>query len=262
MNVRFVVRGLILALPVAVLVSAAWLLFQTPLGRPPEATPPPPTILVPAGEVPTGTVGLREFVQYRGEDYRPAGSGFLLTLADASVVGATTAHGVSLDNPERPLKRIALGVDGGSQFVTEHDALRGSPGRPRTGDDLTVDYLLLHVTQPVDPRFLLAPDPRGAPQHGERVLLYSGVADRDGGQRILKGTVQSASDTAVWVLMDQVFNPYGMSGSPLISEHTGQAVGMAVAVSPRLNRLLVGVNPIGSLLQLAEEATGFSRIGE
>lgn len=262
MNVRFVVRGLILALPMAVLVSAAWILFQTPLGRSPEATPPPPTILAPVGEVPTGTVGLREFVQYQGEDYRPAGSGFLLSLADTSVVGATTAHGVFLDNPERPLQRIALGVDGGSQFVTEHDALRGPPGRPRTGDDLTVDYLLLHVTQPVDPRFLLAPDPRGAPQPGERVLLYSGVVDRNGGQRILKGTVQSASDTAVWVLMDQVFNPYGMSGSPLISEHTGQAVGMAVAVSPRRNRLLVGITPIGSLLQLAEEATGFSRIGE
>jgi hypothetical protein len=262
MNVRFVVRGLLLALPVAVLTSAAWILTQTPLGLSPAATPPPATILAPAGEAPAGTVGLREFVQYQGEGYRPAGSGFLLSLADASVVGVTTAHGVSLDSPERPLRRIALGVDGQSGFVTEHDVLRGLPGRPRTGDDLTVDYLLLHVVQPVEARFLLTPDPRGAPQPGERVLLYSGVADGDGGQRILGGTVQSASDTAIWVLMDQLFNPYRMSGSPVISEHTGQAVGMAVAVSPRRNRLLVGVHPIGSLVQLAEEATGFPSIGE
>jgi hypothetical protein len=60
--------------------------------------------------------------------------------------------------------------------------------------------------------------------------------------------------------MDKFFNPGGMSGSPLVSQHTGQVVGMAIAVSPRPNRLLLGVHPIGSIMQLAESAAEFPKI--
>jgi hypothetical protein len=49
---------------------------------------------------------------------------------------------------------------------------------------------------------------------------------------VLDGTVQSVDDRAVWVLMDDWFDPGHMSGSPFVSQHTGQVVGMAVAASP------------------------------
>jgi hypothetical protein len=87
--------------------------------------------------------------------------------------------------------------------------------------------------------------------------LYSGV-----GGRTLEGTVQSSTDKVVWVLMDERFNPSLMSGSPLISQHTGQVVGMAVAASPRLTRLYLGVHPVGSILEKAESATEFPKLGD
>jgi hypothetical protein len=60
--------------------------------------------------------------------------------------------------------------------------------------------------------------------------------------------------------MDGAFNPGLMSGSPLVSQHTGQVVGMAVAASRRINRLLIGIHPIGSLVRLAGSATESRRL--
>jgi hypothetical protein len=261
-NIRFVIRGLVLALPVAAIVSVAWVLLQTPFGQAPDPTPPPPTILAPPGEMPSGPVGLREWAQYRGETYQPVGSGFLLLLDGGEVVGVTAAHSVVLGDPDHPLERIALGVTGRTGFVAAFDRLRGQPGRPRSGGDMTVDYVLLQADQPVEAGLALLPDPRAAPQPGERVSLFSGLGDGTGGSRVLEGTVQSVDATAVWVLMDTWFDPTGMSGSPLVSQHTGRVVGMAVAASPRRNRLLVGVHPIGSIVHLAGSAVEFPSIVE
>jgi hypothetical protein len=229
------------------------------IGPPPDPTPPPPTILAPRGELPTSPVGLQGWARYRGQTDSQVVHGFLIRLSDGETVGVTPAHGFSFGDPDHPLEQIALGVPGQTDFVVEFDTLRGRPGQPRTGGDMTVDYVLLQTDQPIDPSFVLTPDPRGAPQPGERVSLFS---CSDGSQRILEGTVQSVSDTAVWVLMDKLFNPNGMSGSPFVSQHTGQVVGMAIAASPRRNRLLLGVHPIGSIVQLAESATEFPKIGE
>jgi hypothetical protein len=98
---------------------------------------------------------------------------------------------------------------------------------------------------------VLTPDPRDAPQPGERVSLFTGIGE----ERVLEGTVQSVSDVAVWVLMDEAFAPGLMSGSPFISQHTGQVVGMLIAVTPRRTRLLMGMHPIESIVQLAESRT-------
>jgi len=262
MNVKFVIRGLLLALPVAILITGIWIFLHTPWAWPPAPTPPPPTILAPRGEMPAGPVGLQEWAQYRGKTYLLAGSGFLFRLAGGPIVGATTAHSVTLGDPDHPLERIALGVAGSGQFAGEFDTLRGQPGRRLTSDNLAIDYLLLHVDQPIEPGLVLTPDPRGAPQPGERVVLYSGLGDGQGGRRVLAGTVQSVDERSAWVLMDGSFNPGLMSGSPFVSQHTGQVVGMVVAGSPRRNRVLIGMHPIGSLVRLAESATGFPKIVE
>jgi hypothetical protein len=264
-NTKFVVRGLLLALPVATVATLAVLVLTVArawIGPPPGPTPSPPTIRAPRGALPAGPGGLQEWVQVGGDSYHLAGSGFLLLLSDGQIVGVTTAHSVPLGDPHRPLKHIALRVAGQTDFVAEFDTLRGQPGRPRTGEDLTVDYVLLQVDRPVHPGLALVPDPRGAPQPGERVALFSGLGDGHGGRRVLEGTVQSVGEVAVWVLMDEWFDPGLMSGSPFVSQHTGQVVGMAVAASPRRSRLLLGAHPIGSIVQLAEAAAEFPAMGE
>jgi hypothetical protein len=272
MNTKFVLRGLLVALPMTVILSVVGLyliIVRMPVAQPPDPTPPPPIILATRGEMPLGSVGLEEWVQYRGEEYVLSCSGFLIALDDGEVVGVTTAHCVSIGDPNRPLEKIALAVAGQPSFVIEFETLQGLPGQPST-EDLSLDYMLLQVDQPIDPELVLVPDPRGVPQPGERVSLFSGLGDGQGGQRVLDGTVQWASETTAWVLMDEeTFHPGMMSGSPIVSQHTGQVVGMAIAVSPRDYRLFprryqveVGMHPIGSIVQLAESADVFPKISE
>jgi hypothetical protein len=96
----------------------------------------------------------------------------------------------------------------------------------------------------------------------------SGVGDTLAERDELVGTVMSADKEAIWVLMDrESFSPAKMSGSPVISHHTGQVVGMAVAASPRLTRLyppryriLIGLNPIGAIVAKADGAAQFPAI--
>jgi hypothetical protein len=200
--------------------------------------------------------------KYTGEGYSVAGSGFLLRLPGGQEIGVVTAHSLSFGDPQRRLERVALRVPGQTEPVAEFDTLRGMPGQPFVLPDLRSDYVLLHPDRPIANDLWLAPDPRGGPQPGERVWLYSGQGDGKRDQRILQGTVQSAEEQAAWVLMDEWFSPALTSGSPFISQHTGQVVGMVVAGSPRRNRLYLAMHPIGSILQLAESATDFPRIRE
>jgi hypothetical protein len=258
MNVKFVLRGSILSLLLALAMLAAWVFFQSPLGRPLEPTPPPPTILAPHGAMPTAPAGLQALAQYQGETFQPVASGFLLVVDNRNVIGVTTAHSFAFGNPDRLLERIALALPGEPRTLAEFDTLRGLPGRSTTASDLTPDYVLLQASQPITPELALFPDPRGGPQAGERVWLLSGTGP--GNEPPLEGTVQSVGDSAVWILMDRWFNPIGMSGSPVVSEYTGQVVGMVVVGGPRRNRVLIGIHPIGSLVRLAVSTAEFPKI--
>ena len=240
--------------------------FSPPL----EPTPLPPTLLAPRGEMPAGVVGLAEWAQYKGRDYELVGSGFFLQLSDGTVIGVTTEHAsAALGLPDNTLEHIAFAVNGQPGHVVEFDTLYGPPGAPRSGLDLSIDYVLLKVEdplqgmdQPIDPALVLTPDPRGAPQPGERVSLFSGLGDGHGNRRELMGTVQSVDAKGIWVLMDDMFNAGRMSGSPLVSQHTGQVVGMAIAVVPRADRIEIGFHPIGHIVQIAEAAREFPKIAE
>ncbi|MGC8878187.1 MAG: hypothetical protein ACP5R2_03085 [Anaerolineae bacterium] len=256
MNIRFVLRVLVLALPLAVVASGVALvalMVRAIVGPPPDPTPLPPPISAPRGALPRGNVAFQEWVRYRDEEYRIVGCGFLMALDDGRVVGLTAAHSAMPGNPAHPLEQIRLRAQP-SGYTVDFDMLYDPPGRPREGDDLTVDYLLLHPDVPIDLAYALQPDPRGGPLPGERVLLYKCLGGDGGGQSILGGTVQSASDQAVWVLMDEPFSPmhWSGSGSPLVSQHSGQVVGMLIAGTLRERWMLLGMHPVGSLVQKAE----------
>jgi hypothetical protein len=60
--------------------------------------------------------------------------------------------------------------------------------------------------------------------------------------------------------MDETFYPGLMSGSPFVSQHTGQVVGMAVAATSLGGKLYLGLNPIGAIVQHANLATEFPKI--
>ena len=203
------------------------------------ALPPPPTIDAPRGEAPTGVVVFEERALTDG-GFAPVGSGFLLGLPNGDVIGLTTAHSVGQGN----FPPIAFTMANGSATIATFRRLYAPLGIPITGTILTNDYILMIPESQPAAAVVLQPDPRGAPQPGERVLLYSGQG-RPGSE---PGTVESVGPGGVWARMDHVFYPGGLSGSPVISQHTGRVVGMAVAASPRLGAIVIGISPIGAIL--------------
>ena len=260
MNVRFVLRGSALGLSIALFIMA--LLFVTGPGRQwlpfPPVVPAVPDLTAPPGSLPTSSGGLIEWARYGDDVYHPVGRGFLFRLPSGEVVGVTTAHSLSFTAQPR-LRSIALAQHETSQRTIEFETFRGDPGEARTGEDMSVDYVLLNAPrdQSLDPALILDPDPRGLPQPGERVALYSIVYDRP---RIFPGAVLSADPSAIWVVMDEDFDPAGLSGSPFVSQHSGKVIGMAIATTRRGGKVLLGLHPIGSLVQKAQAAHTFVNI--
>ena len=208
--------------------------------------PPPPSITAPRGDLPTGVVAFEERIQ-AGAEYDLLGSGFCLELPNGEVIGVTTAHSMG----GRDFAPMAFTIAGRGERAATFSRLRVSRGQPRTGADMTIDHVLLRPDSPPAPAYVLRPDPRGAPQPGERVLLYSGLGDGRGGQRILPGVVESVDGNGAWVRMDSVFDPGLMSGSPVLSQHTGCVVGMTIAMSWKPGALMIGLNPVGAILSRA-----------
>ncbi|OGO15108.1 MAG: hypothetical protein A2Z14_17945 [Chloroflexi bacterium RBG_16_48_8] len=222
--------------------------------------PLPPTISVSEGLLPENQVGLKEWAKYGENDYIPVGNGFFLKLEGGTVIAVTTAHSVALHKSNHSLVTIALSIAGQSGYIAEIDALYGEPGKPRYGRDMTVDYVLLCVDVAIDPDLVLSPDPRGEPQAGERVMLYSGLGDGSGGMSVYSGTIMRVDRNGAWAVMDDDFSPAGMSGSPFLSEHTGKVVGMAIVAGSSGGRLMIGMHPIGSLVEKAESASNYPKI--
>lgn len=259
MKVGFVVRGSLLAVVVVLAATAAVLVFTQPGRRllfPPDI-PPLPVITEPSGPLPTAPVGLIEQALYQGGEYWPVGRGFLFWLPDGRSVGVTTAHSVSFGQ----LLSIALAAHEHTDRLVNFNWLQGNPGVPRGGEDMTVDYVLLKVpaTAVIDPALILQPDRRGQPQPGERVSLYTVQNDEP---HVFEGSVLSSDSSAVWVVMDDVFDPSGLSGSPFVSQHTGKVIGMAIATTRRGGKVLLGLHPIGSLVDKAQAATEFPKIAD
>jgi hypothetical protein len=264
MNWKFIVRGFIFAILVLALTATALYLYfsRFVMALPTGPTPPPPTISAPRGSLPETQVGLKEWAKYEGSDYIPVGNGFFLRIKENTVVGVTTAHSVALHKSNHSLTQIAFSIAGQNGFIAEMDTLYGEPGKPRYGRDMTVDFVLLQVDMEVDPVLILSPDPRGAPQEGEKVILYSGLGDGSGGMSVYPGTIMTVDKNGAWAVMDGKFSPYGMSGSPFFSEHTGKVVGMAIVTGNSGGRLMIGMHTIGSLAEEIESATEFSLISK
>lgn len=210
-------------------------------------TPPAPTLTVPRGALPTGHVGLEEWAQYPTQAEARVGSGFLLKLPNGAVIGVTTAHSLILSAAPTVSFRLPQAQAALIQFAEFH----GQPGTAFTGYNFSTDFVFLKVNELPRTAPVLTPDARGLPELGERVILYSGLGGGQGQPRSLWGTITAASPQAVWAQMDDVFVPDGMSGSPLLSAHTGQVVGMAVSGN-NTAPILLGFHPIGSLVEKAE----------
>ena len=257
MNWKFLFRGTGLALATIGLgLVGVYLLLPSLFPAVPTGLiPPPPTIVAASGPQPEHWPGLEAWADYGNGQPRLAGSAFFLDLNNGQRVAATAAHNFQLEDG---LEAIRVSLPGGSVPLLQLDTLHGSPGRPRLfGADLTGDYLLLRIEDEAVLVGVLLPDGRGGPQPGERVVLYPGVGEAAHEQTLLLGTIFRVDRRGAWAAMDSSFEPGLMSGSPVLSLHTGRVVGMALAAGQREGHTVIGLHPIGSLVEKALAAQEF-----
>ncbi len=205
--------------------------------------------------MPVGWPGMEAYANYEGSEPVPAGSGFIFQLPPAGgAVAAAAAHSFDLAGG---LQSVRLGAD---DSWLELDVLHGIPGEPRTlSMNLTIDYVLFAVQEQNSPVVILKPDDRGFPQPGERIVLYPGFGAENGERW---GTILESDRSGAWAVMDEAFEPGMMSGSPIVSLHTGRVVGMALAGGLREGHTVIGMHPIGSLVEKGLEAVDFILLSE
>lgn len=256
MNWKFVFRGTVVALVALALLGYAGYRSLPRLfpGVPYGPTPHPPAITALRGNMPIGWPGLEAYATYAGSEPAPSGSGFLFRLPTGGAVATAAAHSFDLAG-ELQAVRFSLG-----ETSIEFDLLYGLPGEARTlSMNLTNDYVLFSVQEKNPPGEVLEPDDRGFPQPGERIVLYPGFGAENGERW---GTILESDRNGAWAVMDEAFEPGMMSGSPVVSFHTGRVVGMALAAGLREGHTIIGIHPIGSLVEKGLEAVDLIPLSE
>jgi hypothetical protein len=179
--------------------------------------------------------------------------GFLLELDHGQRVGVNAAHSVAV--LPRDMTAEFRSPDGSLAAVLSGQIAHG---QTFIHDQFTMDYVLWAVTSGVNAERFLHPDPRGAGQPGEPVLVYSPFGDQDGGPKTFPGVVMSVSETHIWIQMQDSFTPSGFSGCPVISRVTGKLIGMAVAGANQ-PPVVMGLHPVRSLVEKTEAAFSSER---
>lgn len=227
-----VVRRLLLALPINGVVEI------------PDFGPPPP---LPAIDVPRGLAPNGQMALWGETKIGPFGCGFLMRLPDGRRLGVSSGHSTQLLPASLPGR---FTNPDGTLAVNLAGQLR--IGSPFMREQFSLDYAFWSLKDATAEEDFLTPDPRGAPLPGERVWLYTLSSGRGGAGR-RAGVVMLIKPEAIWVRLDEGFDPHGSSGCPVVSQHTGQLVGMVVA-GENLPPVVMGLHPVGSLLEKAQAA--------
>jgi hypothetical protein len=204
---------------------------------------PPPVILVPSGPLPGG---YRAFGgTYNGNTFS---CGFLLDLEDGRRVAVNAAHSIPHLPPQTPGELWA--PDGKRAALLKGQI---AYGQIFSQNRFSMDYVLWTVADDTAPEYFLKPDPRQQVEPGERVWVYSLSENGAGGSKLWPGAVMSAAPDAIWIQLEDSFNPAGFSGCPVISQHTGRVLGMAVSGANQ-PPVVMGLHPVASLVEKARKA--------
>jgi hypothetical protein len=209
----------------------------------PGPTPFPPVIDAPQGDVPHG------YVAFTGRaNTIDFSCGFLLRLENGRLVGVSAAHATPVLPPGTPAEFL---LPGGARAAILNGQI--AHGRAFQQDHFTMDFVLWAVGEISDPQRYILPDPRGAGQPGEKVLVYGRIEDGAGGSQSWPGVVMAVEPEATWIQLTDSFSPLGFSGCPVVSQYTGRVIGMAVA-GHDMPPVVMGLHPIGSIVEKAEKA--------
>jgi hypothetical protein len=251
---RVLIRGLIALLSIA-LALMVYLLANPPalqtllLALPipgavkiPDPGPTPALLLItaPQGAIPGGVLAYSG--AYEGGTFACA---FLMELEDGRRVGVSSAHATPALDADTPAQLEA--PEGALVVHLKGQIARGSAF---VHANFSKDFVLWSIESMPGTATFLRPDPRGGGEPGEQVYIFGRSGDGEGGSIRWPGVVMSATEKAIWVQFEDSFAPYGYSGCPVVSQHTGRLIGMAVAGEDR-HPVVMGLHPVGSLVEKA-----------
>lgn len=178
-----------------------------------------------AVSLPAGPLVYQPVFTWADGEQTAQGTGFFAYAPSDEVVAITSAHFIDFSGPALLEAHWLDNV----RFtpVCKFTNSFGQPGRPPLGDDLRGDYLVLDAVRlsVSQDRPILQLDPRPAPDVGERVWLPNKDETVLLGHRPMAGTVVEASEQYAVILFDEHFRLQSQSGSPLVSQQTGQVIG-------------------------------------
>jgi bifunctional DNase/RNase len=157
------------------------------------------------------------------------GTGFLIQAPNkAGVAAVTSTHFIDMGG-EKLVSVEWLDLRNGAA-VAKMTRSWGKPGRGGSLDplDLRSDYLVMPVDPVPAPVALLQLDPRPLPSVGERVWMPNKARGEDAGFGVgwVAGTVSAVAPSYIDVHLDRDPQLQSQSGSPIVSQATGQVIGI------------------------------------
>jgi hypothetical protein len=186
------------------------------------------------------------------------GTGFLAKAPDGRIAAVTSAH---LIDPQGPALLEARWLDIRTRtpvavFTRSWGAI-GRGGTDAPAYDLRSDYLLLPVQVPVPADQVLELDPRSLPEVRERVWFPNKDQAAPLGYRVIPGTVTAAESKYLTVVLDQPLALTSQSGSPVISQTSGQVIGTLSRGGREGRRTVLLLTPAAALLAALTNSLDF-----
>ena len=243
--VLLIVAVIYLSLNPAALKSAL-LFLPVSIGEVPDLGPTPqaPVISAPRGEPPTGQLASWGYSNATAPEF---GCTTLVRMPDGRKVAISTAHSTYPQTADVGGRLVA---PDGTKIADLVGQLKY--GAPFQGMRLNIDYVLWTLKTMPPAEDFVEPDPRGAPQPGERVWLYN-MDSRPNGVGRRAGVVMQINKDNTWLRMDESFVPGGSSGCPVVSQHTGKLLGTVVAGADS-KPVIIGLHPVASLVEKVNAA--------
>jgi hypothetical protein len=212
---------------------------------PPVAAAPPPAR--PATKPPGRQVLFQPMFVWENSQPTLQGTGFFVKAPGGKVAAVTSIHFLDVAGPRLREVRWLNVADNKPAAVLDRSwgprgearAARLIVGKDRDGKpeivtlpmpDKRTDYLLMPASQGVPADAVLELDPRTTIDAGERVYFHDKCRFGQKDYAVLEGSVVRATPEQYQVMLDQDIEPESQSGSPVISQATGEVIGTLAGI--------------------------------
>lgn len=218
---------------------------------------PMPPLTAPAAPYPVGQIVFGQTLDWASGETTAQGMGWFARTQSGRVVGMTSAHFLEQSGPR--LVKVAWqnpadwAKDEPAKDVSSATHSLGRPGDEgiytNTKTDLRRDYIVFALDAPLAPNAacILTLDSRPEVLRGEGVWLPFPNWEGTNPARMMTGQVTKSREGFIEIEFEEAVDLMGHSGSPLISQQTGQVIGTLSRGGLRGGKTVVIAAPVTTL---------------